>query len=85
MADFLRRHPLSSIAGVFFGTILIVVGFSYFIGTLLVSSSKCPAYPNDPCDAAPMLAISIWMLSVPASMLLGAVASLVIYFLYIKD
>ncbi|MEP7149108.1 MAG: hypothetical protein ABI857_09520 [Acidobacteriota bacterium] len=85
MLGFLRRYPVLSIVLVFVSTMVAVLGMSYGFGIWIMSSAECPSYPNDPCDAAPMLVMSLWMLSLPVSVGIAAFVSFVVYYLYIKE
>ena len=84
MIEVLQRHPIAGLIAVFFTVNTAVIGCFYFLGHSIVQNAECPRYPNDPCDAAPMLAISLWAISIPISLGAAAFVTFVIYYLYIK-
>jgi hypothetical protein len=62
-----------------------VLAMGYALGYWIMLSAECPSYINDPCDAAPMLAMSVWMISVPVSLGVAGFVSFVIYYLYLHE
>ena len=80
----LNRYPFLSLVGVFLTTGGVVIGFAYSLALLAVASAECPKYHGDPCDAAPLLAMSILTLSIPVSVIAAAFTTFVVYFLYVK-
>ena len=77
-------HPFLSSAGLFVGALLGALTVAYLMGIWILSTANCPSKPNDPCDAAPMLVMSLWMLAIPASLVLAAALTAINYYLYWK-
>jgi hypothetical protein len=75
MYRFLSEHRSVSVVTVFGGAAILTLIAAFFLGMSILSSAQCPEYPGDPCDAAPMLVMSLWIFSIPASLIVGIVAA----------
>jgi len=75
MYKFLSEHLYLSVLIVFVGTTFAVLAAAYLLGIWILSSATCPDYAGDPCDAAPMLVMSLWVVSIPASVIIASVAT----------
>ncbi len=75
MERFLEKHPFA------FGIIIFLivsVGGSIggiLLGVFMLRQPCSPVSPSDPCDGAAMLAVALWTLSIPASLIMGIIAT----------
>ena len=75
MYKFLSEHLYLSVLIVFVSTTIAVLAAAYLLGILILSSAACPQYAGDPCDAAPMLVMSLWAVSIPMSIIVALPAT----------
>ena len=67
----LKKHPVISAFGIGILTLVFEWIAVYAFCVAITSSAKCPEYPGDPCDAAPMLVMSIFIVSLPVTILVA--------------
>jgi len=75
MRQFLCKHPYLFGSIVFAGTTFVVLAEAYLLGISILSSAECPSYLGDPCDAAPMFVMSLWMISIPIALAAASAAT----------
>ena len=72
---FLSEHLYLSVLIIFVSTTFAILAAAYLLGILILSSATCPHYAGDPCDAAPMLVMSLWVVSIPVSIITALTAT----------
>jgi hypothetical protein len=83
MKNFALRHPFVASLLVFLtifvgGTVAIMI-----CGILMIGECK-PISPGDPCDGGALLLAALWMLVVPASLILGIIAGISTFVILIR-
>ncbi len=76
LSRFRRQRRFLFGLSVFAVTFTVVVSVMFVLGIYIVNSAECPRYKGDPCDAAPMMAFSLWMMSLPVGLFVGAITVL---------
>lgn len=70
---FRRDRKLLFGLSVFAVTFAVVVFAVYSLGIYIISSAECPSFEGDPWGAAPMMAFSVWTMSLPLGILVGSI------------